>query len=139
MAIPPQINQLYAVREITDANGNGLGRYLYCTKTPDGSYRAAGYCAGPCPGHIDRQGAREHFRAFLNDHDIFLDGVRITEVDDSGLPQAQITSWYYYTTRVAGEWPGIDPVIRERDAILVDTSQFIGNDLLLAQEESDDA
>lgn len=60
-------------REMRDTSGNPTGRWHYTQRNDDRIW-PIGYCADGCPGHQTSDEAREHFRVYVLDHELDLDG-----------------------------------------------------------------
>lgn len=63
----------YTTCELADKEGKPSGLHHY-TVTNDNRTRPAGYCADGCPGHPTPEEAREHYKQYLLDHRLRLDG-----------------------------------------------------------------
>jgi hypothetical protein len=59
----------YLPMEIYRQRNAALALYHYCCYVyPTNALTAVGYCAAACPGHSDREEARQHYREYLLDH-----------------------------------------------------------------------
>lgn len=68
----------YEARELTDDQGNPTGRYKY-TVMNDHRIWSVGYCADGCDGHATPEDACKHYRQYLLDNRLRLDGMTPNE------------------------------------------------------------
>lgn len=64
----------YGPREQADANGVGTGLWLYTRFNRRLGTAPVGYCADGCPGHPTAREACDHYKQYLLDHSLRLDG-----------------------------------------------------------------
>lgn len=120
----------YRVVELTDGTGTGTGLYRFC-EVVNGTPVPVGYCAGSCPGHSSASDARQHFLAFVHEHDF-----QVVTADEADYYYDPLTGFYTWTFIVSDRLGVRIPIsaVRARDLPTTVTTGYFTTAMVTALE-----